>query len=203
MFWRFFRIESGPVLERYIELHKKEVETSNRYHPVLKAEGITYGYGRDPKNMLFTLDHVPGDEKWKRVMRGRHVFYRPKRTTKEGQELHKRLMQLPVLPDPSVALRDVGLTPGLPAIVWDGRGYYPYVSMLDPDKPMMIVRLPWREVSAEEMDRYKQEREAGQRACSELNYLSWEPPQDWVEIKEWEALKLADEMSERIRRAKG
>lgn len=54
----------------------------------------------------------------------------------------------------------------------------------------LIVSVPWKDIDPEELEEYRRDES---RRESSMEHLLWEVPEDWEEIKEWQATKALDE----------
>lgn len=194
MDFRFFKVTAGPLMDELHRIHQSRQTAYAALKKFAKEMGASGVMTADRRGFCgLAFDPPPDPAVWKKVSDN---CYWPKRNTKAGRELHKRMRALPVMESHSRALRVVGLDGGGFPVLLEGR--YGYCNTLFGnivDGPVFI-RVPWRHVSDQELAEYRREREAGTRWCASLSHLSWQPHESMAEVKEWEVLRYLDEAAD-------
>lgn len=190
---RFFRITSGPLVEKIHELQAGRLAANDAYIALCEKLGATNALVWESGNLAgFTFDHEPCQQTFRKDGK----TWMPRKGTKAGKALWKEIQAIPVAPSVQHALEVVGLHCRVPSVIDGNRGYTPGISGFF-NHNIWFVKLPWKQVDPQVMAEYREAHEAGNRWCAELEYLQWTPPADWEELKEWQYLKEMEELGER------
>lgn len=194
---RYFRITSGPLMDAAVAIMKERraaIEGVTAMAKELGAQGLkTYVDGRVAG---FVFDKTPDQRLWKSP--DQFGLYMPRKNTQDGKALSKRVAAMPQLPVLVEALDAVGLVPKVPAVIDHERGrWYSSNAFGDPDRGVMFVTVPWRDIDPHDLDEYKRQKNSGNQThfCIERDHLLWEPATDMVEVKEWEVQRELDELN--------
>lgn len=191
---RYFRITEGPVvdeIERLFELRTAASKLYNDLRDKYQAKDVR-NYSHNGAFAGFTFK-VPPDITVYRFLK-KHKLWVPRRKG-PGAEIWKEIESLPT-PEPiENALKLVGLTPNVPCIFDGGRWYAPTLWGFGEPTPVWFISVPWKDVDPAELAQYKLDRDAGTRGGSNLEHLSWEVPEGWAEVKEWQITKESEEIN--------
>jgi hypothetical protein len=187
---RYFKITTGPVIDVVEQAHGINKQAQTKYHDILLSIGaeLTY-YVQRGKLVGIIFKDTPDSGKYKELQNG---GWWPKQNTKEGKQL-QRIFREVETKDPNDALKEVGLSND-PCMFGCGRCYFPTLTCIPEDPLVIYITIPWKDVDPEELKAYKED--TNWRDCS-LDFLSWEPSPDMVEVKEWEMQKHIDEWNNR------
>lgn len=195
---RFFKITSGPFVDRFMELRKIREDAARVIRAFMVEVGASNCVGTSPATYQFDFkDARKVDmQAWAKTKPRRgEYFFRPRRGTATGKALALRIKQLPESANLSDALELTGLDYGFPVVFSGSYGYRPFIKFYSVDVPVFIVSVPWIDYPAKELAKYRKDRAARRHYSANLDHALWEPPEWMAEIKEWEALKLIDELS--------
>lgn len=196
---RYFRVTDGPVWDRFIELRNERIKAEKAVKAFLKSIGADNCYGRDPASYAFSFppekrDWIRTTKLWVAHPRIGGAYY-PSKKFSGAKDLRDQVKALPRFPDLNEALEKVGLHHGFPALIEGRHGHSPWIRFYSIDDHVIIISVPWRELPKKEMERYKRQHAAGTWSSAEHEYLLWEPAESLHEMKEWEALKLIDDLT--------
>lgn len=146
---------------------------------------------------VFTFDQKPDSRLWTSDRGG--CYYRPRKNTTEGKELRAKVNALPRYPNLADA---IGLIPGLSGSsmgVLEGNTMYrTFIRYYNLDLGVVIVSVPWPEVDEQKLADYKAQVEGPSEERTHwnhtLDHMLWTPPEWLREIKEWEALRLIEDL---------
>lgn len=196
---RYFRVKDGPVWNRFLALRDERIRVEKVMRKFLKLIGADNCYGRDPSNYAFSFPKAMHTEIKKSALWTEHKqingAYYPSKKNKNAKALRDSVAELPRLPNLNEALSEVELYHGFPALLEGNHGHSPWIRFYSVDDQVLLIAVPWRNVDPKEMAKYQRERKAGKSMNATLDYLSWVPHESLHEMKEWEALKLIDELT--------
>lgn len=196
---RYFRVTGGPLMAaaRSIEQEKREAfDICDALRKELSADSFnTY---KDGRFAGFGFKQFPDPSVWKQP--DQFGLYWPRKNTVRGKEIMKRIEALPKLRGLEYSLEAVGLAPHVPALI-DGNVWYAPTAFGAPALGVMFVRVPWRDEKPEKLAAYKSQRDSDKRThfCIELDLLTWEPPAEFAEVKEWEVQKEIEELKAKLK----
>lgn len=195
---RFFIAKPvSPLHDRLLEIVELRREAAQAIKAFVNEIGATAVYGNTPDSYLFDFaSESDVDRKtWSstKPIRGTYYF-RPRKNTPEGKTMAARIAQLPVFPSADEALTLTGLPVGFPCVIEGGKGYSPFIKLHT--RALTIVSTPWRDVDPAKLAAYVEQANSEKRHswCASLDYAQWQPPAWLTEIKEWEALKIIEEV---------
>jgi hypothetical protein len=195
---RYFIDRGGPFLQALRRIREERKAASSVLLKFVEEIGASKMYGTTPASYLFDFnrDSDADPKVWSKTKPRRGEYYfRPRRNTPEGKAMAARIKALPECPSFDDAIESI---PGLrrfPIVTEGNRWFAPYLRFMPSGDSFAIAVVPWKDYSAEEIDSYRKEREAGTHYSASLDFAQWTPP-DWLqELKEWEALKIIDEHS--------
>lgn len=194
---RYFRITSGPLLDRAREIDAAN-ETASKAAMAFAAEigaKNMYSY-RDGTVSGFEFDKTPDQAIWKQPNSFGH--YMPRKNTAGGKEIIGRIEKMPRIIGIGEALKTIGLYDSFPVMICSGKGH---ISTLTGTTKLgvMFVSIPWRDIDPEEIAQYKRDNAAGIHSSAELEHLCWTPTPEMQEIKRWEMEKEIEELNARLR----
>ena len=198
MYTRYFMVIDGPVWDAFLRLRTERIAAEKVMLKFMKTIGASTCYGRDSKSYAFSfkkekLDEVRKSPLWTKHARIPKAFY-PSKKNKNAKELRDAFALLPPFPSLNAALESVGLYPGFPALIENSCSYSPWIRFYSLSSGVIIIGVPWRDMPKKDMDAYKREHAAGTHSSGTHEYLSWMPHESLKEMKEWEALKLIDDI---------
>lgn len=193
LYWRFFRVTTGPLMDELRAISERRQAAREAISEFCKDVGAKDAKAGMGGVAAFEFGERPDLAVWRET----HHGWWPRRNTKAGREMLKRVKRLPKYEDLDTALKVVGLHPGFPVLLEGRYGYYATLWGTFDEGGVVFVKVPWRDIAAEKMAEYKQMREAGKGFNCSMDHLMWEPPPELVEIREWEALKETQELRER------
>lgn len=196
---RYFRVSDGPVWDRFLALRTERIAAEKVVRAFIKSIGADNCYGRDPNSYAFSFPKEKREAIRKSAMWVAHPriggAYYPSKRLAAARELREQVKALPPFPDINEALREVGLYHGFPALIEGNHGHSPWIRFFSVDDRIIVIAVPWRLVNPKDMAKYQRERKAGKHMSAEMDYLAWEPAESLHEMKEWEALKLIDDLT--------
>lgn len=192
---RFFKVIDGPVWDKFVTIIAQRKIAAVAIRKFMKAVGAVQCYGTTPSSYMFDFKDAKSVDKnlWAKTKprRGQY-FFRPARTP-AGKLIAEQIKSLPAAPSADDCIREAGLYNGFPVLIGaNSIGYSPHLRFYSLDDHLLIIQVPWKDVDAKDMAKYKRDNAKGIHMSAEMDYLQWNPPQSLVEIKEWEALKLID-----------
>lgn len=199
IYHRYFRVTTGPLIEagRALMQHRSEaLVVFKAFCEEIGATNMhTYASGAVAG---FEFATPPDTDVW--AKENKHGLRMPRSNTKAGKELNARIGALPKVPPLSSTISEVGLCNNFPALIQGGMGYSS-VAFGAPERGVMFVKVPWRDVDPHELAEYKQQRESDSltRMSSELDHLLWTPTADMIEVKKWEVLREVEEINAAIK----
>lgn len=193
---RYFKVTSGPIVEAVgqVEAGREKARAAIKE---LEAE-LNVGDMMFYNDGRFAGFDLNDDAETKMFKRTEHGYYLPKLNYKKGKEIDAKIKALPRLSNQNEALAAVGLAGSYLVCMNRGMMYKPQLAGR-PQLGVWVVSVPWRDVSEKELDEY---RNRNNGFNSNMDHLLWEPHESMKEIKEWEALKIIDEMNERLKEMK-
>lgn len=192
IYFRFFRVTDGPIMDRAREIKAANVEARKVIIAFSDEIGATnWWQNRDGGVIGFSFEQ-PDEKIWRETRWG----YLPRKSTKIGKELYRRIMLLPAMTPVSSAFTVSGLIMRAPVVIEGNVGHYVTASG-SPKIGVMFARVPWRDIDPAELDQYRADQKDGNGWSLCLQHLIWEPAPEMrmVELKEWEALKEIDEIN--------
>ncbi len=195
---RYFRITSGPVLEKAREIEANNQEARKAVlafcHEIGAENAMNY---RDGSLAGFKFKTTPDQQVWKQP--DSYGAYWPRKNSAAGRDMLARIKALPPFLPLFGALELVGLYGGFPILIGGGVGYTCTICG-SADLGVYFVGVPWRDKSPEDLAEYRMAKE-NKSPCSnsELEHLQWQPTADMVEIKRWEMEKEIEELNARLR----
>ncbi len=122
----------------------------------------------------------------------------PRKNSAAGREMLARIEALPRIVDISQALEVVGLNPQVPVLISDRCGHSATITGRT-SLGVLFVGVPWRDIDSKELERYKDQREAGNSWSMGMEHLLWQPTAEMPELKRWEVKKEIEELNARRR----
>lgn len=189
---RFFRVTSGPLIARIREIQQMRESATGSYEALRVKVGASSIHAYESGTFAgFGFEQQPDTA----VFRSSGTVWVPKKNCTVGKALWDEIKSLPAAPSIQNALDVAGLRPHVPALIEDGRGYSAGLGGFS-DLGIWFVKVPWRDIPAEEMAEYKAQRAARHCFSACMEHLLWTPPAEWQEVREWEYLKEWDELTE-------
>lgn len=191
---RYFRVTEGPMVDEIDRLQELLSAAAVHADKVAKQVGGEFKTWQNSGSFAGFTFKAPPCQKTYRLLK-KHGLWVPRKNTPEGKEVWAAIDQVP-LPDPAEsALKLADLTPNAPALFSDSKWYAPTLWGYGKPVSVWFVSVPWLDVDPEELAAYKKDRAAGSRCDSNLEHLSWEAPEGWVEVKRWQIEKESEELS--------
>jgi len=196
---RFFKVTDGPVWDAFIALRNERIAAEKIVKAFIAEIGADNCYGSDANSYAFSFpddkrDAIKRSQLWTAHPRIGGAYY-PSKRNKLAAELREKVKALPRFPKLDEALKTVGLWPGFPSLIEGHTGYSPFIRFYSLDDHVLVISIPWRKKSKKEMDDYKRKHKKGEWSSAEMEYLLWTPPESLHEMKEWEALKIIDDLT--------
>lgn len=196
---RYFRVESGPLIDEIKAINKLNEVAHEAYIDILKdVDGATTDryYHIDNRLTGIMFDSHPDSKVFKKT---KHGWY-PKQNCKAGKELVKRLKDVKTRSQAN-ALNVVGLSSG-PSLFGGGMCRYSTLAVIPEDPPVIYVSTPWYDEDPSKIEQYKKDKAAGTRGDANFDSILWEPSPDMVEVKKWELDRHIDEWNEKHKETK-
>lgn len=195
---RYFRVTSGPLMDKARELEAARQEAAEVMLAFCKEIGAdnVMSY-RDGRIAGFIFKATPDQTEWKQPNRFGHYY--PRKNTAAGREMLERINALPQCLSIETALKEVGLCPPGWPVITEGNTWRGVTLTGRPSLGVLFVGVPWRDIDPKEMAAYKLDRDAGTRLSMTLDHLCWEPTADMVEVKRWQVEKEIEELNAAIR----
>lgn len=197
IYQRYFRVTGGPLLDKAREIeadNERNRKIAMAFADEIGAKNM-YSY-RDGRISGFEFDKTPDQSIWKQPNSFGH--YMPRKNTAEGKAMLKRIDGMPRVLNIGVALKEIGLEDRVPVLIDSRKGYFPTLAG-SVGIGVLFVIVPWRDISALEIDQYKRDRESCHTWSLSLDHLCWSPTPEMQEIKRWEMEKEIDELNARLR----
>lgn len=193
IYGRYFKVTDGPIADaaKKIEQQRDEARAAIKEleNELVIGDMMFYDDGR------FAGFDLNDDDEIKMFKRTDWGYYLPKLNYKKGKEIDAKIKALPRSASPDEALDAVGLYRSYLVCMNRGVMYQAHlVGRLS--LGVWVVSVPWRDVPKKELDDYRNRKNG---LDSDMEHLLWEPHESMTEIKEWEALKIIDEMNERLK----
>lgn len=194
---RYFRVTSGPIMDRAIELEAANAEARNAIAAFCKEIGaedsLSYSDGRRAGFRFLT---TPDQTVWKRP--NSFGAYWPRKNTAAGRDMLARIEALPRIVHIKNAIEAVGLLADIPVMISARRGYCATLTGI-PRLGVLFLRVPWRDIDPAKLAEYKDNRAAGTEFSMEMDHLCWEPSDGMQEVKRWEVEKEIEKLNARLR----
>lgn len=188
MEYRFFKSTADEVLseiDRIVEHNNAAVKQLLEIRDEVGAESMVGNRSGSVSGFIFK--EPPCGKVWRK---SKVDGYLPKKNSKLGKSIHNRISQIKRIDiNETLECDAIGLPSSSHCLIEGNRAYSATCGLKD---GVFYAKIPWREVSAEEIKQYKEDRGNGIRWCSELSYLSWEKPDCLTELREWEFLRDLD-----------
>lgn len=190
VYYRYFRVTSGPLVDEIDRLTAENKAAQKHWFEFINEIGATSAsISARGTPVFFEFDQQPDKAHWK----AKGLGYLPKRNTRLGRQLHKRMHQLPPILPLNHALNAVGLDGAFPVLIDFNCGY---TCNLMGRRDVWFVTIPWLDVPATKMAEYIEENAAGRWFEHSMDYLQWTAPPEFTEIKEWQFLREWDEVNQ-------
>lgn len=194
---RYFRITSGPVLEKAREIEAANLKAMEAVLSFCNEIGAENCFSRrDGVLTGFKFAGTPDQQVWKQP--DSFGNYWPRKNSAQGREMLDRIRQLPRLRNITEALKAVGLLIEGPVLISGRNGHACGISG-NGTLGVYFVSVPWRDVAQEDLAKYQQEKADGTHWSIVMDHLLWKPTADMVEVKRWEAEKEIEELNARLR----
>ena len=188
---RYFRVESGPLIEAVKECLRVNAEANEQYKKIISEIGAKPGYYHvDHRLVGFCFEKAPDRNIFKSARNG----WYPKKNCKEGKALYSRLKAI-ATKDPDDYLHLVGLRHS-PTVFSELTCYWPTITVIPEAVPVVYVSVPWHDADPAEVERYKQDHAAGKRSEANFEAILWEPTAEMVEVKKWQVERHISEFNE-------
>ena len=166
---RMFLVEANSPIHEALKAIQKQRQSSFKALKAFKEKHEVEIYGTSPDNYVFEGKGKMDSDKWVK-RKGRFTRYRPRKNTKAGKALAAEVAALPTFPNAQSAVSAIPNTEHCD-LVFDGRYMKrPHIRFYNEKAGVLIVGIPQYEKHP------------------------FIPPKWMKEIKEWEALKLIDEV---------
>lgn len=191
---RYFRFTEGPVVDEIDRLQDLFTVAAQSAVKVAEQVGGEFQTWQSSGGFAgFKFKDIPCEQTFRYVKKTR--LWLPRKNTPEGKAVWAAIDQVS-LPDPvSSAIKLAGLTPDIPALFADGRCYVPTLWGFGKPVGIWFVSVPWMDVDPAELAQYKVDFAAGTRGDRNLEHLTWQVPEGWAEVKEWQIRKESEELS--------
>jgi len=188
---RYFKVTTGPLVDRVKEIRKINKQAREKYLEILKSIGARSYVSIDDKLSGVMFDYDP-DKSVYRKCSFPGAWY-PKKNSKVGKAIANQLNSVKVEKEGD-ALDVVGLTRF--AITYEGYVHFTTITVM-PSEEIIIVGVPWLHDADILVQEYKKAKKAGLISCdSNIDHLMWEPTPEMTEIKEWEFKKIISDYNE-------
>jgi hypothetical protein len=186
MYFRYFIVKDGVAVDAARNVLVKR-ENAVRVIIEFRDEiGAIDAIG-DSRIKSFTFKE-PDLSVWKKTKTGKR--YTPRKNTKAGKEMQKRINNLPIIPSGSDAiLQSLNLPTG---VVLFENGYVYYISAAF-KKGTVFVKMPWVDKDPSEIEEYKLQKSIRTYGSCEMDYLITDIHSTMIEVKEWEFLKALND----------
>lgn len=195
MYYRYFKVTSGPLLEELTRMKAINDENAAGYGAIATDLGVSQWMMFGTCFGGFIFDTPPDSKVWRQVQNYSKVFA-PRKNVTAGKELWKRISAVVRKVDYNDALKVIDVSRSWLCVDHNRMTTAALCAGLIGESTIFI-RVPWRDVDPEKLAAYKAQRELpkDQRTTwdEELEHLLWTPHPSMVEVKEWEMLKWKDE----------
>lgn len=193
IYQRYFRVTAGPLMDKARELEAGQAAVREEILSFCTEIGAENAMSyRDGRWAGFKFAQNPDQNVWKNP--NSFGYYWPRKNTASGREMLKRIEALPCAKHIQSAIEAIGLVEGFPVLI-DARNGHCATMTGSPKLGVLFIGVPWRDVSPEEMERYRRDNDAGRHYSAEMEHLAWQPTPDMVEIKRWQLDKEIDELN--------
>lgn len=191
---RYFKIETGPVIEAVKEIEQINNVAHEEYTKILKKIGAEDGYYHRGRRLVSIIFKDAPDSA---LYRKNDSGWYPKKNCKEGKALAKRIESIKTK-SPKEALHVLGLS-STPSLFGGGRAYYNTTTVIPDTPPIAYISVPWYDEDPEVMRQYQKDKAAGKHMCVNYDSILWRPTADMVEVKKWEVDRAIDEWNEKVK----
>lgn len=188
---RYFRVTSGPMIAEIDRLFDLRIAAATMYKQLADKYGAEEAnvYDRSGTFAGFAFKVPPDKNVYRRDAKTR--LWLPRKNVPAGKDIWAEIKQLPT-PEPiENAMKLAGLTPGLPMLTDAGRWYAPTIWGYGAPRNIWFVSVPWKDVDPDKLAAYHLD---DGRFDRDLEALSWQPPEEWVEVKRWQIEKEDEEI---------
>jgi len=197
VYTRYFRVTSGPIMDRAIELEAANAEARKVLAAFCKEIGaedlLSYSDGR---RAGFRIRSMPDPAVWRWI--NSLGAYWPRKNTAAGRDMLARIEALPTIVHIKNAIEAVGLHAGLPVLISNRCGHSATLTGI-PRLGVLFLGVPWRDIDPAKLAEYKRNRAAGTEFSTAMDHLCWEPSAELQEVKRWEVEKEIEELNARLR----
>lgn len=191
---RYFRVESGPLIEAVKEATEINQKARREYLMILQEIGARHEYYHNRGRLVGIIFDGKVDTCLFKL--AKHGWY-PKKKCKAGKDLAERLKAVKTK-DIQEALSVVAL-PSHPTIFSGTTCYYPMLVVV-PDNPITVyVSVPWHDADPEKVEQYKKDHAAGTCGDTNMDSITWKPTPEMKEIKKWEFERHITEWNEKVK----
>lgn len=197
LYQRYFRITGGPLMDEVIKIEADNERNRKSVLAFAKELGAKNMFSYSDGSISgFDFDKTPDQSIWKQPNSFGH--YMPRKNTAGGKEMIKRIKEIPRLLSIGTALNTIDLEERVPVLI-EGRTGYSATLFGMAKLGVLFVGVPWRDISPDELEKYRREKEAGTHWSMSLEHLLWSPTPEMQEIKRWEMEKEIEELNARLR----
>lgn len=192
---RHFRVSTGDFYNAVCDAQALKNNSIKEIGKVLKeigAESRYYGPS-DGGLSAIVFKEKPDSKLYKKVQNG----WYPKKNLKAGKVLAKQFEDVKIVSNDAL-LNTIGLG-GWGRLLHNGVAYRTGLVIIPSDPLEVYVSIPWYDADPSAIEDYK--KRYGKEGCTSSNIetILWEPPVEFIEIKEWERSKAIDEWNESVR----
>jgi len=183
IYYRFFRILDAETVTKLNDLFDQRISYREKLQKLEDQLGAIDLYVKTRTGILagFGFDQAPDSKKFKKVDAG----YMPKLSTKFGKEFYASLAEIKVPAEINTALKEK--IPTYLFSMMNGLNFYS--CSVFGRKNLWFVNVPWADIDPKKLDDYK----VGHNGDNNMDHLMWTKPDEWVEVKEWEAKRDIDQ----------
>ena len=191
---RYFRVESGPLVEAVNQSIKVNKEAHEKYLVLLEEVGATDQYYQvDGRLTAMQFREDPDTKLFKRVPRCSGGWF-PKLNSKKAKNIAEKFKEVKTISERG-CLSSVGMG-GFLKMLDSGQGYRDTMVVIPSDPVVVFVSVPWFDVDPEKMKAYKKDKS---RTTTNMEAVLWKPTKGMVEVKHWEFERAVDEWNESIK----
>lgn len=179
---RFFEVKDQATLQAINDLMSIRVAYLDSLLEIQKRIGAesTAAYNEDSSFAGFNFEKQPNKDDWKKSKE----LWLPKLKSKKGRALNDEIKSLQKPSSFNEILKSHDLPTDFGNAPMQGMTIY-YASLFGSDDKGWMVSVPWKDVDPAEFTK-----ENSQECGNLLKLLKWKPHAEWVEMKEWEVMKI-------------
>ena len=194
MYYRFFKVTEGPLIDELNRMREINNQNTDGYGAIAKELGVTQWMMFGNLFGGFLFDSPPDMKVWKQVPKYSKL-YSPRKNVPAGKDLWQRINAVVRKVDYNDALKVID-APRHWFCIDANRMTRAALCAGIIGEGTVFVQVPWKDIDPAKLADYKANKESAEPRVwfdGELDHLLWQPHPSMTEVKEWEMLKWKEE----------